>query len=171
MPPNVVQYLLLENLIFLGVSTGFLVAAGYAWRDLKPFTLPEPLPNWFSLWFGGVQVLGGLVPILVLIWGLWRQNFTVLFLFTPYFLLLGLQILVEIVALRQARSVIWVMVPYLYVPYRLWQLWEGWLWLDKTTSSWLGWLLVAELAVWVTSYLLALSQLPRLLRWSIFSEP
>ncbi len=165
MPSNVTQYLLLENLIFLSVSTLFLVAAGYAWRNLKPFALPKPLPGWFFLWFGSVQILGGIVPILVLIWGIWQRNALVVTVLAPFLILLGLQVLAESVTLRRSQSVIWVMVPYLYLPYRIWQLWEGWLWLDDPTSSWLGWLLAFEVGVWTLNYLLDLAQLPRLLRW------
>lgn len=164
MPPHPVQYLLVENLAFVGVSTLFLGVSGYAWRHLEPFTLPKPLPEWFSLWFGSVQVLGGIVPLLVLGWGIWTSDALVLLIFVPYTILLVLQVAAESITLRWTASVIWVMVPYLYLPYRLWQLWEGWLWLDNS-ASWLGWLLVFEFVVWLLNYLLDLAQLPRLLRW------
>ncbi|MGB3612602.1 MAG: hypothetical protein WBA10_02325 [Elainellaceae cyanobacterium] len=164
-PPHPVSYLLLENLAFLAVSTLFLATVGYLWRGLKPFSLPEPLPSWFALWFGSVQFLGGVVPAIALIWGIWQGSAPVLLALIPYLVVLVLQVLTESIAIRQAKSVVWVMVPYLYVPYRIWQLWEGWLWLDGAASTWLGWLLAFEAVVWLANYLLDLAQLPRLLQW------
>lgn len=86
--------------------------------------------------------------------------------FAAYFVLLGLQVLSEILTLKQLHSVVWVMVPYLYVPYRLWQLYEGF---ELTTGRpdlvWIQLILTAEIVVWGINYLLDLAQLPRLFRW------
>lgn len=166
---NINLYLFLENLLFLIVSTFFIVVVGWAWRDSKPFSLPEPLPEWFKIWFGTVQVVGGLLPLLVmLLWGvLWGYD-RVLTVFVPYFIILGLQILSEIVTLRQFHSVVWVMVPYLYLPYRFWQLYEGWILLGSQTElMWVRNLLLVEIVLWVVNYALDVSQLPRLLRWFV----
>jgi len=54
--------LLLENLLFLALSTLFLVLAGRVWRDSKPFSIPEPLPRWLSAWIAIVQVFGVALP-------------------------------------------------------------------------------------------------------------
>lgn len=69
-----------------------------------------------------MQIGGGLLPLLAIIWGIWRGFPSVVTVLVPYFFMLGVQILSEIVSLRQFQSVVWVMVPYLYIPYRLWQL-------------------------------------------------
>ena len=164
MPVHPVQYLLIENLVFLAVSTLFLGVTGYAWRHLKPFTLPDAVPGWFFWWFGSVQVLGGILPAGVLGWGIWSRNVPALLTLAPLTVILALQVLAESLTLRRTASVIWVMVPYLYLPYRLWQIGEGWLWLDDKTS-WLAWLLVFEFGVWLINYLLDLAQLPHLFQW------
>jgi hypothetical protein len=123
---NTNLYLLLENLLFLVLATSFIVIVGWAWRHSKPFSLPEPLPEWFKVWFGTVQVVGVLLPLLaMLVWGVWWGYSSVLTVLSWYFVMLGLQILSEILTLRQFHSVVWVMVPYLYLPYRIWQLYEG----------------------------------------------
>lgn len=57
------------------------------------------------------------------------------------------------------------MVPYLYVPYRLWQLYEALELLSPEPMGWLQGLLIGESVVWGINYLLDLAQLPRLLRW------
>jgi hypothetical protein len=164
--------LLWENLLFLGFASSFLAIAGWAWRDAKPYSLPEPLPTWFKVWFGTVQIGGGIVPLLVLLlWGGWWGYTSVSVVLVPYLVMLGLQILSEYLTLRQFQSVVWVMVPYLYVPYRVWQLYEG-LMLVSPESEPMGFetLLLVEIVLWIGNYLLDLAQLPRLLRWETKTE-
>ncbi len=159
-------HLLVENTIFFVIATGFLAIAGWAWRHVTPFELPKLLPGWFKYWFGSVQVLGLVPPLVALVWAIWQGESLIWMVFSAYFVLLGLQILSELLTLRQLRSVVWVMVPYLYVPYRLWQLYEGVeLTADRPDLAWVQLLLGAEIVVWGINYLLDLAQLPRLFRW------
>lgn len=164
--------LLFENLLFLAIATSFLVVVGWAWRQSKPYSLPQPLPEWFKVWFLTVQVVGGLLPLVaMLLWGVWWGYSSVLTVLVPYFVMLGLQILSEIVTLRQFQSVVWVMVPYLYLPYRVWQLYEGLTLLSPASELiWVRNLLLIEIVLWTLNYALDLSQLPRLLRWEIQSR-
>jgi hypothetical protein len=166
---NTNLYLLLENLLFLVLATSFIVIVGWAWRHSKPFSLPEPLPEWFKVWFGTVQVVGVLLPLLaMLVWGVWWGYSSVLTVLSWYFVMLGLQILSEILTLRQFHSVVWVMVPYLYLPYRIWQLYEGLTLLSPEPELiWIRNLLIIEIVLWTLNYALDLSQLPRLLRWEV----
>lgn len=161
--------LLLENLLFLVSTTFFLVVVGWAWRHAKPYELPQPLPGWFKIWFLTVQVGGGMLPLVaMLLWGVWWGYDRVLAVLIPYFVMLGLQIQSESVALRQFHSVVWVMVPYLYVPYRVWQLYEGLMLLGPDRELiWVQNLLLVEIVLWTLNYALDLSQLPRLLHWEV----
>jgi hypothetical protein len=158
--------LIIENGVFFLVATGFLVVTGWAWRDVKPFDLPKPLPNWFKVWFGSVQFLGLVPPLIALVWSVIEGKETVEWVLSGYFVMLALQVLSEFLTLRRFHAVVWVMVPYLYVPYRLWQLWEG-LAIASATSDfvWLQILFTGEIVIWGINYLLDLAQLPRLLRW------
>jgi hypothetical protein len=166
---NTNLYLFLENLIFLVVATSFFVIVGWAWRYSKPFSLPEPLPAWFKVWFGTVQLVGGLLPMVaMLLWGVWWGYRSVLTVLVWYFVMLGLQILSEILTLRQFHSVVWVMVPYLYLPYRIWQLYEGLTLLTPESDlMWVRNLLIVQIVLWSLNYALDLSQLPRLFRWEV----
>ena len=166
---NTNLYLFLENLLFLAIATSFTAIAHLAWRDLKPFTLPDPLPDWFKIWFGTVQVVGVVIPLLAMfLWGVWWGYTSVLTVFIPYFVMLGLQILFEILTLRRFQSVVWVMVPYLYLPYRIWQLYEGLTILSPESDLiWIRYLLIVEIVLWTGNYALDLAQLPRLFRWEL----
>ncbi|MFW6264108.1 MAG: hypothetical protein ACOC3E_01120, partial [Cyanobacteriota bacterium] len=159
-------YLILENSLFFTLATLFLILAGWAWRKTKPYTLPEPLPGWFKIWFGTVQVTGGILPLIALIWGVWRGYPTVLLVLIPYLVILGLQIISEILTLRQFQSVVWVFVPYVYLPYRFWQLYEGLTILSPNEDLiWIRYLLILNLIIWIGNYLLDVTQLPKLLCW------
>ncbi|MBD2182188.1 hypothetical protein [Aerosakkonema funiforme] len=162
-------YLFIENLVFFLLATAFTVVVGWAWRHLKPFTLPQPLPGWYKIWFGTIQIVGIVIPLLAMfLWGVWWRYSSVLTVLIPYFVMLGLQILSEILTLRQFRTVVWVMVPYLYLPYRVWQLYEGLKFLSPETDLiWIRYLLIVEIVLWSGNYALDLAQLPRLFRWEI----
>jgi len=166
---NINLYLLLENLLFLVFATSFIAIAGWAWRDAKPFSLPEPLPGWFKIWFGTVQIVGVIPPLIaMLLWGIAWGYSSVLTVLAWYFIILGLQILSEILTLRRFPSVVWVMVPYLYLPYRIWQLYEGLTILNPQPELiWLRYLLIVEIVLWIGNYALDLAQLPRLFRWEM----
>lgn len=169
---NTNLYLFLENLVFFVFATSFTIIVGWAWRKTKPITLPEPLPGWFKIWFGTVQVVGVLIPLLaMLLWGVWWRYASVLTVFASYFLMLGLQILSEFATLRRFQSVTWVMVPYLYLPYRVWQLYEGvGILTPESELTWMRNLLIVEIVLWTANYILDVTQLPRLFDWEVQTE-
>jgi hypothetical protein len=162
-----ILHLFWENFIFLILSTSFLVFVGWVWRYSKPFTLPQPLPTWFKGWLFLVLALGVVLPLITLIlWGLCWGKTSVVLVLVPYFLMLGFQILSESVTLNQFRSCVWVMIPCIYLPYRIWQLYSGITLLSGESDLILIQnLLLLEIGLWIFNYGVHLSQLPRLLRW------
>jgi len=159
--------MLLENLLFVVITTVLLLLFGWYWRNAQPFSIPTPLQTWFKVWFVTVQILGILVPLTALLWwGIWLDYTIVLEIFASYFLILGAQIISETVTLRQFQSVVWVMIPYFYVPYRVWQLYQG-LNLMEGNSELIGIevILWTNIAVWIINYGIDLIQLPLLFRW------
>ncbi|OUL27109.1 hypothetical protein BV378_10570 [Nostoc sp. RF31YmG] len=163
------MYLFIENLFFFVVATFFTVVVGWLWRNAKPISLPKPLPGWFKVWFGTVQIGGIVLPLIVmLLWGvLWGYN-SVLTVLLWYFMMLGLQILSESVTLRKFHSITWIMVPYIYVPYRIWQLYEGLTIVGAEPElMWVQNLLLLEIVLWTANYALNVSQLPRLFSWPV----
>ncbi|WP_016952891.1 hypothetical protein [Anabaena sp. PCC 7108] len=169
MTSNINLDLFLENLFFFLVATSFFVMVDAAWKHAKPYTLPEPLPGWFKIWFGTIQLGGIVLPLIVmLLWGVLWGYTLVLTLLAWYFVMLGLQIFSEILTLRRFQTVVWVMVPYIYLPYRIWQLYEGLnLLASETDLVWVRNLLVFEIVLWTLNYALDVTQLPRLLRWEV----
>ncbi|MEA5514592.1 hypothetical protein [Nodularia sp. UHCC 0506] len=164
---NIHLYLFWENLLFFLSVTSFFIVVGWTWQHAKPYRIPEPLPRFLQLWFSTVQILGVLLPLVVMVlWGVFWNYTSVLTVLTWYFVVLGLQILSESISVRLFHSVVWVMIPYLYVPYRIWQMYEGLTLLGSASPLW--WvrnLLILEILLWTGNYVLNVSQLPRLLRW------
>lgn len=116
-----------------------------------------------------VQIVGVVPPMVtMLLWGVWQGYSSVLIVFVSYFVMLGLQILSESLSLRQFPSVVWVMVPYLYLPYRIWQLYEGLTLLSPGSElMWVRNILLLEIVLWIGNYGLDLAQLPRLFHWEV----
>lgn len=154
--------LLWENLGFFLLSTAFLVVVGVAWKSLKPYTVPRPFPGWFKYWFASVQIFGVVLPVLAwLFWGVWKGYVSVSVVWLPILGMLGLQIAGEALTSRKFESVTWVMLPYLYLPYRFWQLYEGLQILpDIEALFWVRSLLWVNLVVWMGNYALDVTQLP-----------
>ncbi len=161
--------LLWENLIFLVLVTSFLLWVGWVWRESKPFSLPQPLPSWFKAWLLIVLTVGVLLPLIALAWwGFGLGKTGVMVVFAPYFLMLGFQILSETVTINRFQSCVWVMIPCLYLPYRIWQLHSGLTLLSSESElMWVRYLLRLEIGLWIFNYGVHLSQLPRLLRWDV----
>ncbi|OCQ91979.1 hypothetical protein BCD64_26170 [Nostoc sp. MBR 210] len=164
-------YLLLENLLFFAVATSFIGLVSWGWKNAKPYTLPLPFPWWYRWWFLSVQILGVLLPLpIMLLWGVWWKHGIVLAVLGWYFIILGLQIVFETFTLRKLQNVVWVMVPYIYLPYRFWQLYEGLRLLGSQAELlWVRYLLILELVLWIVNYVIDVAQLPRLFRWEVNS--
>ncbi len=157
-------YLVLENLIFFLVATLFFGMVGWRWRNGRPFSIPQPLPQWFSVWLYIVLAVGVILPILALI--LNGGDVNVQRTFIPYFVMLALQIVSESISVRRFQSCVFIMIPCVYLPDRIWQLYTGWTLLTHAESSiWVERLVLIEIALWIFNYGVHLSQIPRLLRW------
>lgn len=165
-------YLLIENLCFFLFATAFTLIVSQGWKNAKPYTLPLPFPWWYKWWFLPVQILGVFLPLpVMLLWGVWWKHQNVLVVLGWYFIILGLQILTESLTLKKLQNVVWVMVPYIYLPYRFWQLYEGFTLLSSEPDLlWVRYLLIFELCLWVVNYVIDVSQLPRLFRWEAGSS-
>lgn len=153
----------IENLLFVTIATAFFAYIGWLWRSAKSFSIPQPLPHWFQIWLAVVLAVGIVLPLVALLyWGVWRGDVSVLAVLISYLTMLGLQILTESVTLNRFRSCIWVTIPCVYLPYRIWQLYRG---LAIVDNSQIQLLLSLEIALWIFNYGVHLSQLPRLLAW------
>ncbi|MBD2090161.1 hypothetical protein H6F67_09875 [Microcoleus sp. FACHB-1515] len=125
--------------------------------------VPQPLPAWFRGWLTIVLMVGIALPIAALAyWVVWLGDRAITAVLVSYLAMLGLQILSESVALNRFHSCIWVTIPCVYLPYRIWQLHRG---LSIAENSQVQLFFGIEIALWIFNYGVHLSQLPRLLAW------
>jgi hypothetical protein len=166
---NIDIYLLTENLTFVFAASILTSILIWRWRNAKPYAPPQPFPTWSKIWFASVQILGIFPPLIGLaLCGLvWGNQSGLLVLFW-YFFNLAMQILWESLTLRKYKTVVWIIVPYIYLPYRLWQSYESLGFLnDEPGMLWVRSILILEIVVWLVNYILDMSQLPRLFRWEV----
>lgn len=170
--PSPTEYLWLENVLFFALATTFFVVGGWMWRHSKPFSIPQPLPSWFKLWLSIVLVVGVILPLFAMLyWGVWQAQQSVLQVLLSYFVMLGLQILSESVIAKRFQSCIWVTIPCLYLPYRIWQLYSGLTLLSLEDGvTWVQRILIVEIILWIFNYGVHLSQIPKLMRWETLPE-
>lgn len=153
----------IEDFLFVTIATIFFFAIGWMWRSAKPFSIPQPLPSWFRGWLTIVLIVGIALPVAALAyWGVWQGDRAVAIVLISYLVMLGLQILSESVTLNRFHSCIWVTIPCVYLPYRIWQLHRGLLVAEYPEIQLF---FEIETALWIFNYGVHLSQLPRLLAW------
>lgn len=142
------------------------------WRNSQIFSLPQPLPNWFYRWFYLVIFVGILLPLGAMVWwGILLGNTSVVQAMGFYFIMLASQIISESVTLNVFKSCVWVTIPCVYLPYRIWQLYTGLMILEgESDIIWVQRLLIVEIILWIFNYGVHLSQIPRLLRWESREE-
>ena len=141
---SIAERLIVENLLFFTLATSFLR---------------------FKAWLSSVIVLGILLPLVAMLWELAQGDRTIVLVFVSYFVMLGLQILSESLTVKQFQSCVWVTIPCLYLPYRLWQLYSGLTLINLENGLWVQSIFIAEMVLWTFNYGVHLSQIPRLMRW------
>ena len=157
-----------ENLIFFIFATFFFVFVGWVWRNSKPFSIPHQLPNWFKIWFVILTFTTIVLPLAaMMLWGVWWGHNFVLALFTSYFLMLLSENLSKVIAIR-FKSCVWIIIPCLYVPFRIWQLYKGLnLISPEPELLWVRKLLILNIILWTLTYAIQLAQIPRMLQWDL----
>lgn len=116
-----------ENLVFLAVASVILAVGVRRYRGTAPFPGPvRPWPLWFQIWFRVIWIAGFLLPAAVIIaFGFIPGDGAVMLALGPYFVMFIVQIAAEQYVWRVHKSPIWVSVPALFLPWRLWQVVRG----------------------------------------------
>jgi hypothetical protein len=113
---------ILHNLIFFALACG---ALGWAqWRTLPGprFPGPRPVGPVFKIWLVVIWSVGLVLPLVALVVdGVIGGNSAVTLALAPYFVMFFAQVASEIFVWKRWRSPVWVLVPCLYLPWRLYQ--------------------------------------------------
>ena len=121
-----VTQLVLANAAFFVVATVFLVWAQWRTEGDAKFPGPAPVGPVFKVWFVVIWLVGIFLPLAALVWdGVINGGTIVWAALGPYFVMFVAQVATEIFTWRRWHSPVWVIVPCLYLPWRLYQVIQG----------------------------------------------
>lgn len=157
---------LLQNLGF------FALASLYVWIGAKrtagttPFPGPRPPADWFKSWLIVIWLVGLMLPLGTLIWaGLVQGQDQVTIGLGAYLIMVFTQIGTEIFVWKRWKSPIWVIIPCLYLTWRVWQCVWGLHILEGEGSVIVTVTYIALLVLWIINIGVHFTNIPMTLRW------
>jgi hypothetical protein len=124
----------------------FAIASLYVWIGARRaagtalFPGPRPPPDWFKVWLVVIWLVGLVLPIVA-------------------------QVATELFVWKRWRSPIWVIVPCLYLAWRLWQIWWAWSLPGVAGSDLASFTCAALFVLWVINIGVHFTNIPLTLRW------
>lgn len=154
----------LANLGFFAVACTVLAWAQWRTNPGPPFPGPRPTGAAFKAWLMVIWLVGFMLPLAaLLIDGVLGGHRPVRIALGFYLLMFFVQVATEIFIWKRFRSPVWVVVPCLYLPWRLFQCWMGLQAVDGPPVS-VG-TLWALMALWIVNIGVHFSNIPNTMRW------
>ena len=154
---------LAANIAFFAFACAVLVWA--QWRtDLGPrFPGPQPVGPVFKVWLVVIWVVGLLLPLAALVLE-WSQPTRLALL--PYLATFVLQVATELFVWKRWQSPVWVLVPCLYLPWRLFQSGWGWTSVEASVLPLTSIMMAALFILWLINIGVHYTNVANTLRWS-----
>lgn len=154
----------LLNCAFLAVAAAILLWARLRTRPGPAFPGPRPVGPVFKAWLVVIWLVGMLLPLAALaIDGVAGGQGGTRIVLGWYVATFVAQVAFEIFVWKRWRSPVWVIVPCLFLPWRLFQVALGLMLLDGPLLTQVT--LWALLALWVINVGVHYSNIPNTLRW------
>lgn len=159
----------LQNIAFIVFAMSILLWGQARVRHAPPWPGPRPVGRVFRGWLLVIWLVGFALPVLaIIVDGALGGHGAVWLALLPYLLMFIVQIAFELFVWKRWRSVVWVLVPCLFLPWRCFQVYVGlatvWpmegLVLTKLT-------LVALLALWLINIGVHYTGIALNLRWDL----
>ena len=155
-----------QNIAFFAIASVYVWLGARRLTGTAAFPGPRPPPNWFKAWLVVIWIVGLVLPVITLVLvGLMGGIRDVSIGLAAYLVMFFAQVATELFVWKRWRSPIWVIVPCLYLSWRLWQI--VWAWnLPAVDSSALATFTYGALFVlWVINIGVHFTNIPRTLRW------
>jgi hypothetical protein len=150
----------------------FAIASLYVWIGARRaagtalFPGPRPPPDWFKVWLVVIWLVGLVLPIVALVVeGMLGGNRDVSVGLGAYLAMFVAQVATELFVWKRWRSAIWVIVPCLYLAWRLWQIWWAWSLPGVAGSDLASFTCAALFVLWVINIGVHFTNIPLTLRW------
>lgn len=154
--------ILIGNIGFLVLAAALMGWARWRTRPGPLFTGPCPVGPAFKGWLINIWLVGLVLPVVTLAID-WSSPLTRLAL-VPYLLMFAVQVLFELVAWKRWGSPVWVIVPCLFLPWRLFQVWSGLQLGDHAGLTQIT--LYALFVLWVINIGVHYTNIPNTMRWN-----
>lgn len=151
------------NIAFFAFACAVLIWA--QWRAVPGPTFPGPPPVGpvFKIWLIVIWVVGLLLPLAALMLE-WSAATRLAIL--PYLALFIMQVATELFVWKRWQSPVWVLVPCLYLPWRVFQSGWGFVSVDPTALPLTSFTLAALFALWLINIGVHYTNIVNTLRWS-----
>ncbi len=160
------QNIWLQELGFFVLACAVLAWA--QWRLPKPsapFPGPRPVGRVFKVWLIVIWVVGLLLPLVALVVdGVIGASTATLMALAPYMLMFFAQVASELFCWKRWGSPVWVLVPCLYLPWRLYQSYRGLVIAEDAPALTVA-TLYALFVLWVINIGVHYTNIPATLRW------
>jgi hypothetical protein len=161
-----VTAVVLQEIAFFAIACAYIAWA--LWRlppEIARFPGPRPVGPVFKAWFVVIWLVGGVLPLAALVVdGIAGGSRATLLALLPYLAMFALQIASEMFCWKGRGSPVWVIVPCLYLPWRLWQSYRG---IGVAADGPLLTLatMYALFVLWVINVGVHYTNIPRAMRW------
>lgn len=161
------QDILLPNLLFFLLACGCLAwAQARTGTGVARFPGPRPVGAWFKGWLIVIWLVGLALPLAaILIDGIIGGHVATVWALVPYLALFVAQVASELFVWKRWRSPVWVIVPCLYLPWRLYQVVMGFGVPGATDLLLTEVTLTALFVLWVINIGVHYTNIPNTLRW------
>ena len=157
---------ILGNLVFFVFACVILIWAQWRATPGPRFPGPPPVGPVFKVWLIVIWAVGLLLPIaaLILEWSV-ATRLAIL----PYLALFVMQVATEVFVWKRWQSPVWVLVPCLYLPWRLFQSGWGFVSVDSAALPLTSFTLAALFVLWMINIGVHYTNIVNTLRWSSHS--
>lgn len=116
----------LQNIAFIVFAMSILLWGQARVRHAPPWPGPRPVGRVFRGWLLVIWLVGFALPVLaIIVDGALGGHGAVWLALLPYLLMFIVQIAFELFVWKRWRSVVWVLVPCLFLPWRCFQVYVG----------------------------------------------